>query len=75
MKNVTISVSEQVARWARVYAAKQGKSVSRMVGELLERHMREEEQYDEAMGAFLALAPVPLKEGGGYPCRDELHER
>jgi hypothetical protein len=35
MKNVTISMDEETAAWARVEAAKQGKSLSRYVGELL----------------------------------------
>ena len=35
MKNVTITLDEKVAQWARVEAAKAGKSVSRFVGDLL----------------------------------------
>ena len=33
MKNVTITLDEEVARWARVMAAEQNTSVSRLVGE------------------------------------------
>lgn len=35
MKNVTISLDEDTASWARVEAAKAGKSLSRYVGDLL----------------------------------------
>ena len=36
MKNVTISMRDDTARWARVEAAKAGKSLSRWIGEKLE---------------------------------------
>jgi plasmid stability protein len=35
MKNVTITLDEEVARWARILAAEHNKSVSRLVGEML----------------------------------------
>jgi len=34
MKNVTITLDEETAAWARVHAAKQNMSVSRMIGEM-----------------------------------------
>ena len=40
MKNVTITLDETVARWARVEAAKAGKSLSRWVGDHLQAEMR-----------------------------------
>ena len=39
MKNITVTLDEKTAAWARVHAAKQGKSVSRLLGELLQQHM------------------------------------
>lgn len=76
MKNVTITLDEKTAAWARVYAAKHNTSVSRMVGEMLEQRMDELLAYDQAMRAFLARAPVRLKRAGKrYPIRDELHDR
>ncbi len=76
MKNVTITLSEETAAWARVHAARQDKSVSRMVGELLEQHMREHLEYDQAMQRFLARAPVKLKgRGARYASREALHAR
>ena len=41
MKNVTITLDEQTAVWARVYAARHDTSVSRLIGEMLERRMPE----------------------------------
>ncbi len=41
MKNVTISLNEKIARWARVKAAEQDKSLSRFLAELLEERMRD----------------------------------
>ena len=32
MKNVTVSLKENVVRWARISAAEQGKSLSRFLG-------------------------------------------
>jgi plasmid stability protein len=75
-KNVTITLEEEVARWARVWAARHDTSVSRLVGELLRQRMLEEVGYEAAMQQHLAVEPKPLKkEGGRYPSRDELHDR
>jgi hypothetical protein len=35
MKNVTITLDEEAARWARIQAAEHNTSVSRLVGEML----------------------------------------
>lgn len=76
MKNVTISVDEETARWAKVWAAKQGKSVSRLLGEVLQALMRRDVGYDVAKRRFLGRAPTELgAPAAGYPSRDELHER
>jgi len=75
VKNVTITLDESVARWARIRAARENTSVSRFVGELLRAQMVEEEGYEAAMQRYLARRPVRLKAAGGYPRRDELHDR
>jgi len=76
MKNVTITLDEKVARWARIRAAEQNTSVSRLVGEMLKEKMEEEESYLLAMEQYLAQKPKALREPGtSYPRRDELHER
>lgn len=75
MKNVTITVKERVAQWARVEAARRGTSVSRMVGDMLEEKMRQDQAYASAMESFLAREPQVLSADGDYPTRDDLHER
>lgn len=75
MKNLTITLPEEVARWARVRAARLDLSVSRMVAEMLRERMAEEAGYQAARRAYLGRKPVVLKERGGYPARDELHDR
>jgi hypothetical protein len=73
MKNVTISLDEDTAVWARVEAAKAGKSLSRYLADLLTERRR-------------GLQPEPLRilqeflEGSGVPGiakdmpkRDELY--
>jgi hypothetical protein len=70
MKNVTITLDETVARWARIRAAERDTSLSRLVGELLRDHMHEEQRYEEAMREYLARPPRRLRKAGtGYPRR------
>jgi hypothetical protein len=75
MKNVTITLKEEVAQWARVWAARHNTSVSRLLGQMLESRMKEEEYFDTAKKRFFSRKPVALKRGGKYPTREEIHER
>jgi len=76
MKNVTITLDEETAAWARVEAARQDMSVSRMVGEMLAQRMRESREYEESMRRFLARGPVKLRRGRArYATREEVHDR
>ena len=76
MKNVTITLDEKVARWARIRAAERETSVSRLVGEVLQERMLEEESYETAMQQYLSQAPHSLKKPETrYPRREELHDR
>jgi CelD/BcsL family acetyltransferase involved in cellulose biosynthesis len=76
MKNITVTLDDKTAAWARVYAARKNKSLSRFLGELLHRTMRESREYDDAMQRFLAKQPVELSRTGAvYPSREELHDR
>lgn len=76
MKNVTITLDEQTAAWARLYAARHNTSVSRIVGELLRARMREGKEYEQAMRRFLSKRPVAFRwKGGRRPTREELHDR
>jgi hypothetical protein len=76
MKNVTITMDEEVARWARIAAAERNVSVSRMVGEILREKMVAEGRYALARAQFDAIASRRLrKQGERLPSRDDLHER
>ena len=77
MKNITITLDEETAAWARVHAAQRNVSLSRFVGELLHRHMRESREYEEAMRRYLSKGPFKGLKGRPepYPSREELHER
>jgi len=75
LRNMTITVEEDVARWARVKAAERDTSVARFVGEMLRRGMNEDQSYDEARRAHFAQRPLKLRKGGAYPSRNEMHER
>ena len=75
MKNLTITVEESVARWAKVWAAEHDTSVSRLVGELLRERMLQEQGYEAAKSHYLSQEPVTLKTSGTYPSREELHDR
>lgn len=76
MKNVTITLDEETAAWARVHAAQKNVSLSRFVGEVLAERMREAREYDEAMRRYFALKPFPLKgPPERYPTREELYDR
>ncbi len=76
MRNITITLDEVTAAWVRVHAAENNVSVSRVVGEMLQKHMREGQQYAEAMQQFLARKPSCLQRAGKpYATRDDLHDR
>jgi len=75
MRNVTITLPEEVARWARVWAARQDMSLSRFVGELLRRRMDKERGYERSLRQFLSRPASRLSKDRGYPNREELHDR
>jgi len=76
VKNVTITLDEETATWARVHAAKQNVSLSRFVGELLRQHMRESREYEEAMRRYFSSKLVIRRQPGErHATREELHDR
>lgn len=76
MKNVTITLEEKTAAWVRVSAAREDKSVSRYIAEMLEKRMRESRDYANAMRRFLDREPSRINAARSrLPTRDEVHER
>ncbi len=74
LRNVTVTLEEDVARWARVHAARRETSVSRFLGELLRERMVQEDGYERAMKRALARRPF-MKTDGKYLSRDAAHAR
>jgi hypothetical protein len=74
LKNVTVTLDEDVARWARIEAAQKETSVSRMLGEMLRERMLKNDAYQKAMRRALARKPF-LKSEGRYLSREEAHDR
>ena len=76
MKNVTITLPEDLARWLRIRAAENNRSVSRWVAELLAGMRRQEDEYEVAMKQALAVKPRKMEwVDGRKPTREELHDR
>jgi hypothetical protein len=76
MKNITITLDAETAKWVRVQAAEKDMSVSRWVGELLQEKMEHRREYQRAMRRWLAKHPVQMKEPDDpLPTRDEIHDR
>ena len=75
MRNVTITLEEEVALWARIRAAENDTSVSRLVGQMLKEKMEHEERYSQAMGEYFSRPARDLKSSSAtYPGREELHD-
>ena len=74
LQNMTITVDQHVARWARIKAATEASSVSRLVGGMLRERMLKEEGYASAMRRYLAMKPSVISTGP-YPKRGELYAR
>ena len=73
MKNVTVTLDDETARWARIEAAKREQSVSAFLRSMLRERMIGDAGYAAAMERYLSRASRRL--GGRRPTRDELHDR
>ena len=74
--NVTLKLDAELLKEARVLAAEQGSSISRMLADKLEELVRERAGYDRARKRALARLRVGMDLGWTPPAsRDELHER
>lgn len=71
MKNVTVSMDDAVAEWARLEAARRNTSVSRLLGELLAEKMRHDDAYERAMQDWLHRERSWASKGRAYPTRSE----
>jgi hypothetical protein len=74
LKNVTITVSEEAAAWARKKAAEENTSVSKLVGRMLESQMRMGDEYKRAYRRWKKVQNLPV-DAANRLSRDETHER
>lgn len=76
MRNVTITLDDETARWARVEAAKKDISLSRLIRDLLEETYKRDAEYENAMERFFSREPTaPISDGTPYPRRADLYDR
>jgi hypothetical protein len=79
MRNVTITVNETVLTEVRVKAAREGKSLSRYVGELMARDAgmaaNPNRESDEALEALFSIGKLDLSnDDGRLPTREEIYD-
>lgn len=76
MRNMTITLTEELALWLRERAAEQDRSVSSWLAQLIEGIKLQEDDYQSAMERALAIKPRPAEWIEGHrPAREELHDR
>ncbi len=75
-QNLTLSLSRQTIRKAKILAARRAISISALVAEQIEILVGEEEAYERAERKALTLLEQGFHLGGVIRAsRDELHER
>lgn len=72
---MTITVTEEVARWARRKAADENTSVSKLVGRMLEDEMRRSDEYWKAYETWKKIKPIKGVDASKRLSRSELYER
>jgi hypothetical protein len=75
MRNVTVTLDEETARWARIEAARREMSVSSFVRLLLRERMGGQAAYAGARERYRSRVGGPISDGSAYPRREELHDR
>ncbi len=74
LRNVTVTLEAELARWTRIEAARHELSVSRFLATLLKKERENKEQYAAAMKRALGRKAF-LRTDGKYLSREEAHER
>jgi hypothetical protein len=74
-RNVTIKISDEAVLWARRKAAEENTSLSRLIGQMLERQMRLTDEYWRAFEHWKSNRPLAAKGATERLRREELHER
>jgi hypothetical protein len=74
VRNITITLDEELALWARVEAARSDTSVSRFLADILKECMMQKDNYEAAKRRALARKPF-LKPDGRHLSRKQVHDR
>lgn len=75
-QNVTVSLTQQTLRKAKILAARRGSSISGLLAEQIEILVGEEEAYERAERQAVAFLEQGFHLGGVIRAsRDEWHER
>lgn len=75
-QNVTISISRETVRKARILAAERSTSISGLLAEEIDKLVGAEDAWQQAQRSALALLEQGFHLGGRITAtRDELHER
>lgn len=75
-QNITLALDRENLKAARVFAAKQGLSVSAMLAEELREKIGKDRRYEHAKKIALAMLEQPWSLGGlGIKDRVVLHDR
>jgi len=74
-RNVTIRISDEAILWARHEAAEKNTSVSRLVGEMLERQMRMSDEYWRAFDHWKTNRALAGTGAAERLSREDVHER
>ena len=73
VRNIRVSLDEEVATWVHAWAAKHNTSVSAMLGEMLRERMAKEDPYWKAFEEWKAMKPWPILMGAPRPSREEIY--
>ena len=74
LRNLTITVEEDVLRWAKRKAADADTSVSKLVGRMLQEEMRRTDAYWKAYERWKKIKPIPGLAANRLS-REEANER
>ena len=76
MKNITITLPDDIGRKTRILAAEADTSMSQFLCRLVTEKIESEAEYQAAMTRFFRRGARPLQaEPKRYPVRDSLHDR
>jgi hypothetical protein len=74
LKNITITVNEEAAAWARKRAAEENTSVSKLVGRMLENQMRASDEYWRAYRQWKRIGALDV-DAARRLSREQAHAR